>query len=105
MSNFLLGFVAVIGRLIIKAPLSGEIVGDFSPAWLASLQEIAAMIARVVQAMYLGVIQAISDRSVIMLLIVPIPAIVAAGVSYLVGIRYKDGFKTKTNTPKTNRYS
>ena len=103
--NLLLGIIAVIGRLIIGAPLSGMLGDMYSPAWLASLQEVAATVARALHAMYLGVIQTVSDRNVVLLVLVPIPAILTAGISYLVGIRYKDGFKNKSNGTKTDRYS
>ncbi len=103
--NFILGAVAVIGRLIISAPLSGVLADSYSPAWLASLQEICAVIARAIQSMYLGLIQTISAYNVVLLLIIPIPAVLTAGIAYLVGIRYKDGFKTGTKGTKTDRYS
>jgi len=103
--NLLLGLVAVIGRLCIGAPFSGMLVDTYSPAWIATLQEVCALIARPLQAMYLGVIQTISDRNVLLLLIIPFPAILTAGISYLVGIRYKDGFKNGAKGTKTDRYS
>ena len=103
--NLLLGLVAVIGRICIGAPFSGMLVDSYSPAWIATLQEVAALIARPIQAMYLGVIQTVSDRNVLLLLVIPIPAILTAGVAYLVGVRYKDGFKNQTKGTKTDRYS
>lgn len=103
--NLLLGIVAVIGRLAIGAPLSGMLTDSYSPAWLASVQEIAATIARAVQAMYLGLVQTVSDRNVLLLVVIPIPAILTAGISYLVGIRCKDGFKKGIKGTKTDRYS
>ncbi len=104
--NLLLAAIALVGRLIISAPLSGQLEGVYSPAWLASLQESCAVIARFLQCMYLGIIQSISEGSVIMLLIIPFPAIITAGIAYLVGIRYKDGFKKPNDKDSgTKRYS
>lgn len=104
--NLLLGIVTVFGRLIIGAPMSGMLEGEFSPVWLANLQEITATIARFLQTMYLGIVQTVSDRNVIMLVIIPLPAILTAGISYLVGIRFKDGmFQKKEKENKTERYS
>ena len=41
-----------------------------------------------------------------MLVIIPLPAILTAGISYLVGIRFKDGmFQKKEKENKTERYS
>lgn len=104
--NLLLGIIAFVGRLIIGAPLQGFLTESYSPVWIANLQEIAAAIARVLQVMYLGLMQTIADRSVVLLLIIPIPAILTAGISYLVGIEFKDGFKNRTpKENKTDRYS
>lgn len=104
--NLLLALITVIGRLIIKAPMYGMLEGSYSPAWVASLQEITASIARFLQTMYLGIVQSISDRNVILLLLIPIPAIITAGGTYLLGIRFKDGLKKgETKESKTDRYS
>ena len=103
--NLLLGLVAVIGRLCIGAPLSGILADSYSPAWVATLQEVCALIARAIQAMYLGLVQAISAHSVLLLVVIPFPAILTAGGAYLLGIRYKDGFKNRVNGTKIDRYS
>lgn len=102
--NLLLALIAFVCRLILDLPMSGQIDESYASSFLANLQEVCVTIARFLQAMYLGIVQSISDRSVILLLIIPIPAIVTAGVSYLVGIRFKDGFK-QAKANKTDRYS
>ena len=102
--NLILALVAFVCRLAIGAPMSGALDESFAASSLANVQEVCATIARFLQAMYLGIVQSISDRSVILLLLIPFPAILTAGISYLVGIRFKDGFKgAKLN--KTDRYS
>ena len=105
--NLLLGVLALVFRLVIRAPLNGLLSPeDYSPAWAYSLQETFAVIARILHTMYLGVIQAISDRSVLLLVVIPFPAIIVAGGAYLLGIRFKDGFFPKKQAGnQTQRYS
>ena len=104
--NLLLAVFAVIGRVITNAPMSGFLTETYSPAWASTLSEVSAFLARALQTMYIGLMQSISDRNVILLLFIPIPAILTAGISYLVGIEFKDGFKNgSTKENKTDRYS
>jgi len=102
--NLVLALTALVCRLIIKAPLSGALDESYATSTLANVQEVCATVARFLQTMYLGIVQSISDRSVILLCLIPIPAIVTSGISYLVGIRFKDGFK-RSSPNKTDRYT
>lgn len=109
--NLLLGFLSVLFRLILNAPMIGSLNPEmiYTPEWAASAYSVCHAIALFIQSMYLGLIQTISFDNVWFLLVIPIPAILAAGISYLVGIRCKDGLfpkKDKNDKNKgTKRYS
>ena len=96
--NILLGLLTVFFRLMIdNAPFFGRLQAGviYYPDWARGGYVICNMIARGIQSMYLGITQTISFENTLFLLVIPIPAILAIGFSYLVGVRFKDGFRKK----------
>lgn len=100
--NFVLGLLTVFFRLMMNAPFLGQLEPGviYSPEWAASGYSICNLIARGIQSMYLGITQSISFENTLFLLLIPIPAILAAGFSYMVGVRCKDGFFKKKDDGK-----
>ena len=101
--NILLGLLTVFFRLMINAPFFGRLQTGmiYTPGWARDGYVICNMIARGIQSMYLGITQTLSFENPIFLLIIPFPAILAFGISYHVGVKYKDGFKNqKEEGPK-----
>ncbi len=106
--NLLLGILAVIFRLIMGVSLTGELDPEilYSPAWARSGYGVCNLIARFIQAMYTGVIQTLSPGNSILVALLPLPAILVAGISYLFGVKFKDGFFRKGGKDSgTKRYS
>ena len=95
--NLLVGFMA----------LAFCLVGMSSPTeTILSLEQTFAAISRFLHTMYLGIVQSLFGMSTVPLAFVPIPTVIAAGVGYLMGIRYKDGFLLKRQDKNnTKRYS
>lgn len=92
--NILLGLLTVFFRLMLNAPFFGDLQAGviYTPDWARGGYAICNLLARGLQSMYLGITQTLSFENPIFLLIIPIPAILAFGISYHVGVRYKDGF-------------
>ncbi len=106
--NLILGILALVFRLVIGAPLAGALDPEivYSPAWAHSAYEVCNLIARFIQSMYTGLIQTISPGNVLLVALIPLPAVLVAGISYLFGVRFKDGFiKKKGDKSGTKRYS
>lgn len=106
--NLILGILAVIFRLVIGVPLTEALSADvvYSPAWAKSGYEVCNLIARFIQAMYTGVIQTLSPGNSVLVALLPLPAILVAGISYLLGVKFKDGlFKKGGESSGTKRYS
>ena len=98
--NILLGILTVFFRLMMEdAPFFGRLQAGvvYYPDWARGGYAICNMIARGIQSMYLGITQTLSFENSIFLLVIPIPAILAIGISYLVGVKYKDGFLKKND--------
>lgn len=102
--NILLGLLTIFFRMMLNAPFFGRLQSGiiYTPDWARNGYVICNMLARGIQSMYLGITQTLSFENPIFLLIIPIPAILAFGISYLVGVRFKDGFgnKNNNNVPK-----
>lgn len=102
--NILLGLLTIFFRLMMNdAPFFGSLQAGviYTPDWARGGYAICNMLARGIQAMYLGITQTLSFENPLHLLIIPIPAILVFGISYLVGVKYKDGFGNKNdNSPK-----
>ena len=97
--NILLGILTVFFRAMLNAPFFGDLKAGviYTPDWARGGYVICNLLARGLQSMYLGVTQTLSFENPIHLLIIPIPAILAFGISYHVGVKYKDGFGNKKN--------
>ena len=101
--NFLLGVLTVIFKSLIKdvalgqnlSSLTEEQASALAPKWAASAYEITHTIAKAIQCMYVGIMKVFFSGNVIILLIIPIPAIITAGVAYRLGVRYCKGFSKK----------
>lgn len=101
--NIVAGLLAFIFRACSNAPLTYVVENaEYSPEWAVNGHEIANLIARLLQAMYLGIINYVGKNNVILLLIIPLPAIIVTGFSYIAGVKYKDGF-IKQNKPSSGK--
>ena len=100
--NILLGLLTVFFRLMLNAPFFGDLKAGvvYTPDWARGGYAICNLLARGIQSMYLGITQTLSFENPLHLLIIPFPAILAFGISYHIGVKYKDGFmKKQDNTP------
>lgn len=95
--NILLGILTVFFRAMLNVPFFGDLKAGviYTPDWARGGYAICNLLARGLQSMYLGITQTLSFENPLHLLIIPIPAILAFGISYHVGVKYKDGFGNK----------
>lgn len=79
--NFLLGILMVIGYFCIT---------DYSastPVWAANLYGVSNAIARLLQAMYIGIIRLYVPNSPLIFLVTPLPAVLICGFGYYMGLK------------------
>lgn len=96
--NLLLGLLELIGKVAIAGDSVFADVSrmDPSPVWAASLYDVCHTIARFIQSMYTGLGATIFRGVGFFDLLIPLPAILVCTLSYLLGIRYCNGFVKRT---------
>jgi len=89
--NLILGILAVIGKLFIEnigffeeIPLENFVP---TPEWAASLYGTCDIIARFIQAMYLGIISVLFDGNPLILVIIPLLSVASCTFGYYVGMK------------------
>lgn len=78
--NLILGVISVIGWAFMD-----KITQE--PEWAANMYGVGNAIARLLNGMYIGIIQTVSPNNPVMLLIIIIPAIIVSGGGYYFGLR------------------
>lgn len=84
--NILLGVIAAITRYL------SWIDGPFAWEWAGNINVPANILARLWQAMYLGILAAIDKSNHYLLLLIPIPVILGAWLSYWIGLKNRKMF-------------
>ena len=108
--NILLGLFELIGKIAIHGDSLFADVSqmDPTPVWAASMYDVCHTIARFLQSMYAGLGATIFRGMGFFGLLIPLPAIIVCTLSYMMGVRYCDGFIKRTPTEKQkskdNRY-
>lgn len=108
--NILLGLFELIGKIAIHGDSLFADVSqmDPTPVWAASMYDVCHTIARFLQSMYAGLGATIFRGMGFFDLLIPLPAIIVCTLSYMMGVRYCDGFIKRTPTEKQkskdNRY-
>lgn len=104
--NLLLGLLEFIGKIAIQGPSLFMDVSMMetvpSPEWAVGLFETCHTIARFAQGMYIGVGSVYFKNVGFYDLLIPIPAILVCGCSYLLGVRYCNGFLKRTPKKETS---
>ena len=110
----LTGILLCLFELIGKIAIHGDsLLADVSqmdptPVWAASMYDVCHTIARFLQSMYAGLGATIFRGMGFFDLLIPLPAIIVCTLSYMMGVRYCDGFIKRTPTEKQkskdNRY-
>jgi len=107
--NFIFGILTVIFKSLINNVSLFQDVSSLgevaSPAWAANAYELFNTLTRAIQAMYVGVLRAFFPGNVLMLLVIPIPAVIVVGVSYRLGVKYCDGFIKSKKEKNGERYA
>lgn len=111
--NFVLGILAVIGKLSIQGlgfferfdSLTEAEYAALSPNWAMNLYGVCSSIAEVIQCMYKGLCKVLFPGNILTLLVIPLPAILICGLAYPLGVRYSNGFLNKDGRKdRTDRY-
>ncbi len=102
--NLLLGLLEMIGKIAIEGDSLFVDVSRLtspSPVWAASLYDVCHTIARFIQSMYVGLGSTVFRGMGFYDLLIPLPAILVCTISYMLGVRYCDGFVKRT--PKESK--
>ena len=106
--NLLMGLLELIGKVAIKgASLFADVsqLSDPTPEWAVNLFSVCHSLARMGQGMYIGVGKAYFRNVGFFDLLIPIPAILVCTCSYLLGVRYCNGFmKPASKKESSGRY-
>lgn len=96
--NLLLGLLELIGKIAIEGDSLFADVSRLnpSPVWAVNLYDTCHTIARFIQSMYTGLGATIFRGIGFFDLLIPLPAMIVCTVSYLLGVRYCDGFIKRT---------
>jgi hypothetical protein len=97
--NLILGILAVFGYILIDKSAETWV----NPEWAVNLYSICNMVARFIQAMYLGVVQYFTPNNPISLILIVFPAIAVCGFGYMLGLRgysIRSIFGIKNTEPK-----
>lgn len=108
--NYILAVLTIVFKSLINgvsmgqnlASLSAEEAAALTPRFAASAYEISHTLCKAIQCMYVGVLKVFFSGNVFILLLIPIPAILTAGLSYRLGVKYCKGFSKKA--PRAERY-
>ncbi|MEE0836242.1 MAG: hypothetical protein U0M08_07535 [Clostridia bacterium] len=86
--NLILGILIVIGYYFLDP--SCRITHEaLSPVWAANLYGTASVIARFIEAMYIGIIQTYSPYNPIIFVLIVFPAVIFSGLGYFLAIKGK----------------
>ena len=106
--NLLLGLLELIGKIAINgASLFADVsqLSDPSPEWAVNLFSLCHSLARMGQGLYIGVGSVYFKNIGFFDLLIPMPAILVCTCSYLLGVRYCNGFgKTVAKKDVSKRY-
>ena len=99
--NLLLGMLALIGKMNIKGISIFQNMKDlsdidFGPSWAVNIYNISNTISRFIQGMYTGIASVVFPGNVLVLLMMPVPAILVSFLAYNIGVRNNNSkFVTK----------
>lgn len=79
--NFVIGILVVVGTVF------GSSSGSFGYEWAGNMCTIAKSIALFWESMYNGLIQLYSPNNPLIYILIPIPAMLAAGIGYYAGMK------------------
>ncbi len=88
--NFILAVLIILGNIF------GSLSGPFAWEWAGNIGFMAGTIARLYEAMYLGLVQAYSPNNPIAFLLIIIPAVAVSGAAYAIGLHNKRIFSFLT---------
>lgn len=86
--NLILGILIVIGYYSLD-PSCRILHEASSPVWAANLYGTASVIARFIEAMYIGIIQTYSPYNPFIFVLIVFPAIIFSGLGYFLAIKGK----------------
>jgi len=77
--NILLGVLSVFGWIFYDPVLT-------EPVWAGNLFGVCNVFSRMINSMYIGIIQTVLPDNPIMLIIISFPAVIASGIGYFIGL-------------------